>query len=359
MGRKSSFALTDEEIAAIEAERAKARKERGVRYDRRLRAMLLLGRDGKTRKEVAEICEVEVRAVYAWLGAYRSGGLEALRLGRWKGRQRRLTAEQMERLAQLIRAGPEEAGYECGLWTGAMVTDLIQKEFAVKYSVPNVRRILHALGFSVQYPRRKLSKADKDAQEEWLQNTLPKVHRRAQDCGGAVLYEDEASFRQGGTISQTWAPVGEGTEVKTAPGRQSVKTFGAVSIESSPRWHFRFAEVFNALTFLVFLKGLLRCYPGRKVFLILDNVRYHWAQAVQDWVKENSDRIELHFLPPYSPELNASEYVWRTTRRKATHNCHFPTKDSLRKRLFRRFNRFQGNPACLRGTVKSFLPKAG
>lgn len=87
-------------------------------------------------------------------------------------------------------------------------------------------------------------------------------------------------------------------------------------------------------------------------------VRYHKAKLVQEWVKANADKIQLVFLPAYSPEFNAVEYVWRLTRRMATHNVHFEKMADLRTKLFRRFNRFQGNPAPLRSTMKSFLAPA-
>lgn len=89
--------------------------------------------------------------------------------------------------------------------------------------------------------------------------------------------------------------------------------------------------------------------------MVLDNVGYHHARVVQEWVQENADRIELHFLPPYSPEFNPIEILWRQTKRIATHNRYFATLNDLHRKLFRRFNRYQGNPASLRGLVRKLL----
>lgn len=180
--------------------------------------------------------------------------------------------------------------------------------------------------------------------------------------GGVLLYEDEAVFQQSGTISRTWAPVGEGVEVASEPCRRSEKAFGAVNVtnEDTPKFHFMFAAVFNAITFMLFLKQLLRAYPTRVIHLILDNVRYHHAKLVQEWLSSDglTDRIKFHFLPPYSPDFNAVEDVWRVSKRKSTHNKHFPEKLALRHALFRCFNRFQGNPASLRSTVRRFALKS-
>lgn len=127
-----------------------------------------------------------------------------------------------------------------------------------------------------------------------------------------------------------------------------------MSIDDNPRWHFRFAERFNTTTFLAFLQQLVRYNRGHKLFVVLDNVGYHHAHPIKDWVAQNADKIELFFLPAYSPELNAVEFVWRSTRRLATHNLHFKTIQCLRSKLFRRFNRYQGNPSSLRAVVNQF-----
>ena len=138
--------------------------------------------------------------------------------------------------------------------------------------------------------------------------------------------------------------------MKSEPCRRSMKAFGAVSKECNPRFHYQFSERFNARTFLRFLQRMVR-FERKKVLLVLDNVSYHHARVVRVWVEENSHRIELHFLPPYSPDLNPIEILWRQTKRAATHNRHFETLDLLHEPLLKRFRRNQGNPACLRGIV--------
>jgi len=182
-------------------------------------------------------------------------------------------------LASHILLGPQVAGFEAGAWTSTIVADLIRRIYGIKYSPAQVRRILNDLDFSHQLPRVKLAKADADAQQEWLTETLPDVFRRVQQEGGVIYYEDEATFRLSGSVTRTWARVGEGTEVKSQPGRESAKVFGAVSAEADPPWSFLFAEKFNGKTFLRFLKQLIGRNVGRKVFLVLDNVRYPGEQT--------------------------------------------------------------------------------
>jgi transposase len=189
------------------------------------------------------------------------------------------------------------------------------------------------------------------------QKGISQCKKKAEKDGGVVLFQDEVVFQQEGTIHRTWAPVGEGAEVTSQPVRKSAKVFGAIRIDAKePKFHFRFETGrFNTETFTRYLQQLVGYYRprGQKVFLILDNVSYH--HAAQRWAIQHPEEIELHFLPPYSPELNPTEQVWRRTKRVATHNRHFRTLEDLREAILRRFNRYQGNPKSLSGIVKRWL----
>lgn len=96
-------------------------------------------------------------------------------------------------------------------------------------------------------------------------------------------------------------------------------------------------KVFNAVTFKLFLEELLlKAQVGRnkkgekrKILLVLDNARYHHAKILRPWLEEMDDVLELFFLPPYSPDLNAIEMFWKKTRRNATHNRFFESLDNL------------------------------
>lgn len=143
--------------------------------------------------------------------------------------------------------------------------------------------------------------------------------------------------------------------MESAPGRKSKKALGAVSVSEKPRFQFRFEEIFNAKTFQKFLEQIVRHSGGKKTFMILDNAKYHHAKDIQSWLEKNSGLVELHFLPPYSPNLNPIERVWKKTKRASIHNRYFEKIEDLHSEIFRRFNRFQGNPASLRGSVKDFL----
>ena len=118
------------------------------------------------------------------------------------------------------------------------------------------------------------------------------------------MFGDEASFWLDGSLHRTWARVGVQPQVDTYGQRKTAHIFGAVSLHKTPRFHYMFASVFNGDTFLAFLKQLVS-QSRRKLFLILDNGPCHnLTHDGKAWLGRNQHRIELHRLPPYSPNLN-------------------------------------------------------
>ena len=127
-----------------------------------------------------------------------------------------------------------------------------------------------------------------------------------------------------------WVPPEEVDPVLLhAPTRKGMGVFGGVRTDTG-RLLTRTSETFNADTFREFLDYLLsRTGRRRKMHLVLDNGRYHHAKSLEAWRKEHEDDVAFEFLPPYSPELNPIERVWKLTRRLCVHNRYFPELDSL------------------------------
>ena len=100
-----------------------------------------------------------------------------------------------------------------------------------------------------------------------------------------MLYQDESSFQQSGSYHRSWAQVGVGFYVLSPPVRKNAKVMGAVRTGKNPKWHSLFVEWFNADSFIAFLKQLVRYYDGTKAHLITDNVPYHKAPKVRDWLQ--------------------------------------------------------------------------
>ena len=140
-----------------------------------------------------------------------------------------------------------------------------------------------------------------------------------------------------------WVPPEDNDPVLLhAPTRKSVACFGAVSLRTG-KLVIAFEPKFNAESFQRFLELLLTHRPrDKRLTLVLDNAKYHHARALQPWLHQHRKRLALLFLPPYSPELNSIERVWKLTRRLATHNRHFPTLDHILNAVRERFELWAG-----------------
>lgn len=156
-----------------------------------------------------------------------------------------------------------------------------------------------------------------------------------------LWFEDECHFQQHGTRCAMWIPPEDADPVVLlAPTRKNVGVFGAVRVEDG-RLVTQKDAVFDSETFLIFLKRLLLCHrPGRKMVIILDNARWHHAKLLRPWLRKYRHVLRLDFLPPYSPDLNAIERVWKITRRLCTHNRYFAKLDELVEVVFDQFNRW-------------------
>ena len=168
------------------------------------------------------------------------------------------------------------------------------------------------------------------------------------------MFEDEASFWLDGTLYHTWSRIGVQPRVDTYGQRKTAHIFGAVSLDRAD-FGYQFADVFNGETFWIFLKRLVRRFAPRKVFLIIDNAPYHWlCEDGKEWLKENTDKIELHRLPAYSPEFNPMEPIWKETRKRTTHNRFYATTQERDGALRKTFNDFQRRPRLIEAHVARY-----
>ncbi len=149
------------------------------------------------------------------------------------------------------------------------------------------------------------------------------------------------------SITRAWFLRGVVPQIKSPSGRDKMSIFGALG--ENGQFVFEQSSVFNALTFQQFLQKLI-CNVDtqkdangkkKKILLVLDNARYHHAKLIQPWLESMSDLLELCFLPPYSPDINVIERLWKKTRREVTHNRYFEKLESIMYDLLMYWNDFK------------------
>lgn len=154
-----------------------------------------------------------------------------------------------------------------------------------------------------------------------------------------LWFEDECHFQQHGSrCAMRIPPEDIDPVVLQEPTRKSIGVFGAVRISDGCLVRSR-EKTFNNITFLQFLKKLLPIRkPDRKMVVVLDNARWHHAKALTPWLTENQDVRSLDYLPPYSPDLNNIERIWKLTRKLCTHSRYFAILEDVAETVFHQFD---------------------
>ena len=168
--------LTTRKAQDLSALKREAEKDGAHRVARRIHAVLL-NHQRHTSSEIAQLLEAPRSKVSLWLGEYERYGWEALLEGHRSGRPNELTCAQLSQLDSVLDSGPIAYGFSSGVWTSPMIARVIQEEFDVRYHPGHVRKVLKALGFSVQRPRRQLAKADPAEQDRWQRYTYPRLKK--------------------------------------------------------------------------------------------------------------------------------------------------------------------------------------
>lgn len=300
-----------------------------LRLVRRVSALLDLTR-GVAVVQVAEIYSVSRQAVYDWLKALMCRGEDSLVYRRSPGRKPRLTKVQRQHLRALVEAGPQAAGFTTACWTSLLIQQLIQREFGVLYNRYYVCELLRTLGFSVQKARFVSDHLDEEARQRWWADTWPQIKRLAVENQALLLFGDEVSFAQWGSLGYTWALKGHPPVVKTAGKRKGYKVWGLIEFFSGRFFHHGQEERFVSEGYQAFLSRIL-AQTSQHLILIQDGAKYHTSQSTRAFLDAHKDRLTVFQLPSYSPDYNPIEFLWKKMKRRATHNQYFPTfKDLVR-----------------------------
>jgi transposase len=261
-------------------------------------------------------------------------------------------------LAELITAGPEAAGYTSGCWSAVMVQDLILNRFQVVYHPHHICNLLDQLGFSFQKARFVSDHLDEAARQHWLTETWPEIVRLAKQKQALILFGDEASFAQWGSLSYTWAPKGHQPTVKTCGRRKGYKVFGLIECFSGRLFWKGQVDRFNADSYIAFLTDVL-AHTTEHLFLIQDGAKYHTCQATQEFFAAHADRLTRFQLPSYSPDFNPIEYLWRNVKKEATHLTYFPTFEKLIEKVDSTLRQIAELPSCILALLGLYCESLG
>jgi transposase len=313
-----------------------------LRLVKRIHALLALSQDMPVR-DVAEMLALGEQTVRDYRNQFLWKGMASLVYHAPPGRPSKLTKTQRQQLAQWIKASPQAAGYTSGCWNTPMIQDLIQRRFGVEYHPHYICTLLKNLGFSYQKARFVSDHLNETKRLEWRQRRWPQILRKAQQHKALLLFGDEASFAQWGSLSYTWAPKGQQPEVPTSGKRKAYKVFGLIDYFSGRLFSKGHTGRFNSESYAAFLLDVL-AQTTQHVVVIQDGARYHTSQAMQQFFDTHADRLTIEQLPAYSPDFNPIEHLWKKVKKEATHLKYFPEFTALQVEVDRALLHFAQTP---------------
>jgi len=321
----------------------------------RKRAIKLVEVDHERVDETASMLGVARGTVQKWLKAYRSQGEVAIvkkRRGRRPGDQPMLSIVQCKIIQRFITDKcPDQLKMPFALWTRKSVQYLIQHCFGLKLAQSTVGGYLRSWGFTAQKPLRRSYEQQPQRVEKWLKEEYPSIAARAKAENAEIQWGDEAGVCSTCQVIKTYAPKGK-TPVLRQPGRRfSMSMISTVTNRGALRFMV-FEGGLNVAIFLKFLGRLIK-YPGKKIFLILDNLKVHHAKKVQAWVESHKKSIELFFLPSYAPEYNPDEFLNNTVKQRTHREKMSRNQEELSKHLRSTLATLQKEPETIRNLFQA------
>ena len=289
-------------------------------------SIILLSNGGHTMAGIAEILGCSAETVKRVRQLFRQGGIAALTPKKSPGRPSQATPSFLDMLAKAVQTPPQELGFGFATWSTARLAAYLAKETGIRFSNDQICRLLHQEGFSVHRPKHTMKgKRDETAYQK-AKGQLRRLKKKAlaKDAPEALLFQDEVEIHRHPALARMWAPVGSQPEIP-APGKNEKKViYGGIDYATG-KTTFTVADTKSGVNFLAFLIVLVAAYAGRKIRLVCDNGRFHHTKAVQQWLADHKDQIEIFWLPPYCPSLNLIERLWGHMKRTVLANVLFKT----------------------------------
>jgi len=289
--------------------------------------------DGILYSEITSILKVNEESIRLWVKTMLLEGVAGLKPKKGTGRPSKLTKTQKKELNKLITEGPEEAGFPGACWRSPMIQTLIFERFGVFYSVHYISQLLKNMGFSYQKAKFVADHKDPEKRKKWLQKTWPEIIKLAKEKNAYILFGDEASFPQWGSLTYTWAKRGQQPVVKTSGTRRGYKVFGLIDYFSG-RFFCKGHDQgrLNSESYESFLTEVLT-KTRKHIILIQDGAKYHTSKAMKRFFDKKAHRLTVYNLPSYSPDYNPIEKLWKKIKEKEIHLHYFPTFDSLKNKV--------------------------
>ena len=268
---------------------------------------------GWSCEDVSEALLVDKSTLYRWQKDYEEGGLTRLVQTFHKGSYAMLTDSQLKILDRHLIEN---------LYAEALdIVEYVKKKFNVEYTVDGMTKLLHRLNFSYKKPKIVPGKANAKKQKEFVEQY--KQLKNSKKDADQILFMDGVHPQHNIIAGYGWIKTGQEKEIKSNTGRARVNINGAINIEEK-EGEFVFGEAVNAQTTIELFEKLENKYPNAEnIYVICDNAKYYRSKLVTEFLI--GSKVEIIFLPPYSPNLNLIERFWKFFKKETLYQVYYET----------------------------------
>lgn len=266
---------------------------------------------GLTNKAVSEL--IGVRPEYVsriWCRYKRDSvaGIKPRKRGRKSERALKLSKIQQAEIRKIIiDKTPDQLKISACLWTRQAICELIKKKYKIEITLRSITNYLKHWGFTCQRPTKRAISQDGVRVAEFMEKDYPEIAKRAKAEKAVIYWGDETGVSNQENYVRGFAPKGRPPVLKVQVKHEKINMLSAITNQGKVRFMI-FNDTMNQQKLIDFMRRMIKDIH-EKVFLILDNLKVHHGKLVKAWLEEHRDRIELFFLPSYSPELNPDEYL--------------------------------------------------
>lgn len=290
---------------------------------RRAQAILLID-GGSSLDFIEDLTGFKRRQVFKYRAQFLKEGLLGIANKR-KGKEKRLLSkpQRSEILVYLTTTTPKDHGYDSSFWSTAILGQLIKEKYGVTYKSKKPFYLLfEEAKFSFHKPGQVYEKRDEGKVQAWKTEIKPTLEEAFQDPNIVILCEDEMVLSSTTTFQKVWLKKGEYPKIEVSNTKKSKSIYGFLNIKTGAEHSF-IKDWQNMYITVEVLKEIRRIYPHQKILLFWDGAGWHRGSAVKDFMVSDG-QIEVIYFPPYSPEENPQEHVWKAARAAVTHNTFIP-----------------------------------
>jgi len=305
---------------------------RQAQHERRKQAVRLHKR-GMVFKDIAQALGISQNTARSAVRCADAQGIKALApkpTGRTVGQNRILNPEQELHIQRLIcKNRPEQLKMDFALWTRPAVLELVKQEFDIVLPVRTMGEYLKRWGFTPQKPIKRAYEQRPEAVQAWLDQQYPKIADRAKAEDAEIHWGDETAVVNTDVRGRGYQPKGQTPVVMAVGGtRHKLSMISTVTNQGKTQWMI-VEDAFNSDKLIEFLEALIKD-ASKKIFLILDNLRVHHSKPVKAWLEQHKEKIEVFYLPSYSPELNPDERLNADLKHALGSRIQVRSKDKLK-----------------------------